>query len=126
MRLFQGVRTPTADILVLLAATTVALTGCGQDSGTDGAENNAIENVQVTLPPSIKASHPYRCEDNSVVTIDFLSDDVAINLRGDGTISQLKASAPGEAFTDGMHTVDGDGATIELTRPGKEPQTCKR
>src|SRR3546814_9951244 len=72
------------------------------------------------LPPSIQASHPCRCEDNSVVTIDFLSDDVTINLRSEGTLSQLKAPAPGEAFTDGKHTVDSDGTTIELTRSGKE------
>src|SRR3546814_15023741 len=77
------------------------------------------------LPPSIQASHPYRCEDNSVVTIDFLSDDVTINLRSEGTLSQLKAPAPGEAFTDGKHTVDSDGTTIKLTRPGKEPETIK-
>lgn len=125
MRLFHSPRISAAALLALLASTTLALTGCGQDSGTDSAENNATENVQVTLPPSIKASHPYRCEDNSVVTIDFLSDDVTINLRSEGTLSQLKAPAPGEAFTDGNHTVDGDGATIELTRPGKAPQTCK-
>src|SRR3546814_1467348 len=81
--------------------------------------------LPISLPPSIKASHPYRCEDNSVVTIDFLSDDVTINLRSEGALSQLKAPAPGEAFTDGRHTVDGDGTTIELTRPGKKPETCK-
>src|SRR3546814_15542657 len=84
MRLFHHPRISTAAILVLLASTTVTLTGCGQDTGTDGAENTTVENVQVTLPPSIKASHPYRCEDNSVVTIDFLSDDVTINLRSEG------------------------------------------
>ncbi|MDX3910690.1 MAG: hypothetical protein QHC67_12860 [Sphingobium sp.] len=125
MKVFQRPRNPTAALLVLLASTTVALTGCGQDAGTDGAENNATENVQVTLPPAIKASHPYRCEDNSIVTIDFLSDDVTINLRSEGTISQLKAPAPGEPFTDGKQMVAGDGTTIELTRPGKEPETCK-
>lgn len=125
MRLFQSPRISAAALLVLLASTTVALTGCGQDSGTNGAQNNATENVQVTLPPSIKASHTYRCADNSVVTIDFLSDDVTINLRSEGTISQLKSPAPGEPFTDGKYTVDGDGAAIELTRPGKEPETCK-
>ncbi|MCZ4344130.1 hypothetical protein O4H52_21195 [Sphingomonadaceae bacterium G21617-S1] len=125
MRLFHHPRISTTAILVLLASTTVTLTGCGQDTGTDGAENTTVENVQVTLPPSIKASHPYRCEDNSVVTIDFLSDDVTIYLRSEGTISQLKAPVPGEAFTDGKHTVAGDGAAIELTRPGKKPQTCK-
>src|SRR3546814_7227155 len=114
MRLFQSPRTPTAALVVLLASTTVTLTGCGQDAGNDGAENNTTENVQVMLPPSIQASHPYRCEDNSVVTIDFLSDDVTINLRSEGTLSQLKAPAPGEAFTDGKHTVRSEEHTSEL------------
>src|SRR3546814_3786203 len=94
MSLFQSPITPTAALVFLLASTTVTLTGCGQDAGNDGAENNTTENVQVMLPPSIQASHPYRCEDNSVVTIDFLSDDVTINLRSEGTLSQLKAPAP--------------------------------
>ncbi|WP_336963567.1 hypothetical protein [Sphingobium aquiterrae] len=125
MRLFHSPRTSAGALLALLASTTVALTGCGRDAGSNGAENDATENVQVPLPPSIKASHPYRCEDNSVVTIDFLSDNMTINLRREGTVSQLKSPAPGEAFTDGNYTVSGDGAAIELTRPGKEPQTCK-
>src|SRR3546814_17348833 len=87
--------------------------------------NNTIENVQVTLPPSIKASHPYRCGDNSAVTIDFLSDDVTINLRSEGPLSQLKAPAPGEAVTDGRHTGRGDGPTKELHRPAKKPGASK-
>src|SRR3546814_6604580 len=91
MRLFQSPRTPTAALVVLLASTTVTLTGCGQDAGNDGAENNTTENVQVMLPPSIQASHPYRCEDNSVVTIDFLSDDVTINLRSEEHTSELQS-----------------------------------
>ena len=125
MKPFPQPRVPIAALAILLTSATLALAGCGQDAAMMGAENSAIEDVQVTLPPSIKASHPYRCKDNSVVTIDFLSDDVTINLLSESTISQLKAPAPGEAFTDGKHTVDGDGPTIALTRPGKEPETCK-
>src|SRR3546814_12519156 len=84
MRLFQSPRTPTAALVVLLASTTVTLTGCGQDAGNEGAENNTTENVQVMLPPSIHASHPYRCEDNSVAPIEFPPNDVPINLRSEG------------------------------------------
>lgn len=124
MRLFHS-RTLTAALVVLLAFATLALASCGQGSGTNGTENTAMEDVQVMLPPSIKRSHSYRCRDNSLITIDFLSDDVTINLRSENTISRLKAPRPGEAFTDGRHVVDGDGANIELIRPGKEPQTCK-
>src|SRR3546814_11087257 len=81
MRLFQSPRTPTAALVVLLASTTVTLTGCGQDAGNDGAENNTTENVQVMLPPSIHASHPERCEDHNVDTCELLSDDVPITLK---------------------------------------------
>lgn len=125
MRLFHCPTLPAAPVVILLISASLALAGCGQASGTDGAENEVADNVQVTLPPAIKMSHVYRCEDNSVVTIDFLSDDVTINLRVEQTISQLKAPTPGEAFTDGKHTVDGDGTNIELSRPGKASLTCK-
>jgi len=103
----------------------VALAGCGQDAAMMGAENSATENVQVTLPPSIKASHPYRCKANSAGTIHCLQDGVTLPPRSASTISQLHATPPREASTDGKHTVDGDGPTIALTRPGKEPETCK-
>src|SRR3546814_8940189 len=88
MRPFHQPRAPIAALAILLTSTPLALSGCGQDPATAGLENNTIENVQVTLPPSIKASHPYRCEDNSVVTIDFLSDDLTINRRSKCALSQ--------------------------------------
>ena len=127
MRLFQDIGRSPAALVVLLASTTLALSGCEADSVTNDADNDAVENVPVQqpLPPSIKVSHTYRCDDNTVVTIDFLSDDLTVNLRSEGTVSQLKSPSPGEAFTDGEHTVQGEGATIELTRPGKEPAVCK-
>src|SRR3546814_17994390 len=83
MRPFHQPRAPIAALAILLTSTPLALSGCGQDPDTAGLENNTIENVQVTLPPSIKASHPYRCEDNSVVTIDLLSYDVKNNQRSE-------------------------------------------
>ena len=33
-----------------------------------------MNNVGVVLPPSIQASKAYRCKDNSLVYIDWLSD----------------------------------------------------
>src|SRR3546814_7890786 len=90
MRPFHQPRAPIAALAILLTSTPLALSGCGQDPDTAGLENNTIENVQVTLTPSIKASHPYRCEDNSVVTIDFISDDVTNNLsRSEEHTSEL-------------------------------------
>ena len=77
-------RTP----LLLALAATAALAGCGNKNdhtivvGPDGIEENnsaaAEENLaNVQLPPSISASKIYRCKDNSVIYVDWLSDGSA-------------------------------------------------
>jgi hypothetical protein len=119
---------PSPAILALLVLTTLALTGCGLGSGSASTDKSGTDNVQsarVILPPSIKVSHVYRCKDNSIISIDFLSDNVTATFRSGTVTSQLRASAPGEAFTDGTQTVIGGGAAITLTRPGKASQSCK-
>src|SRR3546814_13077868 len=97
MRPFHQPKAPIAALAILLTSTPLALAGCGPDPDTAGVENNTIANVQVTLPPSIKTSHPYRCGDNSVVTIACISEDVTINLRSEGALSHTTATAQGTA-----------------------------
>ncbi len=72
-------RTP----LLLALAATAALAGCNKESHTivaggppeDNAPEENLSNVQ--LPPSITASKIYRCKDNSVIYVDWLSDGTA-------------------------------------------------
>ena len=72
-------RTP----LMLALVATAALAGCNKEShtivaGPDGDDNTADVNLaDVKLPPSITASHIYRCKDNSVIYVDWLSDNTA-------------------------------------------------
>ena len=72
-------RTPL--MLALVAA--AALAGCNKENhtivaGPDGDDNTADVNLaDVKLPPSITASHIYRCKDNSVIYVDWLSDNTA-------------------------------------------------
>jgi hypothetical protein len=84
----------------------------------------------VELPPSIAASKIYRCKDNSVVYIDWLSDKKSANFRAEKAAApiQLKGAAEGEAMTaaDG-HSLTGtaEAPSVTLTRPGKGSQSCK-
>ncbi len=74
-------RTPL--LLALLA--TASLGACnndnshtivaGPDEGNTPAADENLANVQ--LPPSITASKIYRCKDNSVIYVDWLSDGTA-------------------------------------------------
>lgn len=75
--------TKTLTMLALVAA--AALAGCDQSDHTITAQGpydpqaNAANAsaAPVVLPPSIVASHTYRCKDNSLVYIDWLSDGSA-------------------------------------------------
>ena len=88
----------------------------------------------VELPPAIAASKTYRCKDNSVVRIDWLSDKTAY-VHGDGQAqTHVKPAVPAEgqpASTDlvaeGGYLVKGDAAasTISVAVPGKGAQSCK-
>ena len=73
-------RTP---LLIALAAA-AALAGCNKESHTivapgpdEGNDTNVAANGPVVLPPSITASKAYRCADNKIVYVDWMSDGSA-------------------------------------------------
>ena len=74
-------RTP---MLIMLAAA-AALAGCNKNNptivaGPSGDDVNATANAPVALPPVITASKVYRCDDNTVLYVNWLSDGSA-NVR---------------------------------------------
>lgn len=81
----------------------------------------------VELPPSVKESRQYRCKDNSLLFVDFMSDDKTANLRmkKDGSPTKLVAAEPGKPFTADGYSVEGSGKQITATLPGKGALSCK-
>ncbi|MFP5330048.1 MAG: hypothetical protein ACLGHC_07940 [Alphaproteobacteria bacterium] len=125
-------RTPL--LLSLVAA--AALAGCNQSDPVvvgpddDPANRAPAANGPVELPPSIAASKTYRCKDNSIVSVDWLSDGTTANLRGgEGEpVVQLKAPEAGKPLVaDGGYSLTGaaDAGSVTLARPGKGSQSCK-
>src|SRR5881394_2225036 len=76
-------RTP----LLIMFAAAAALAGCNKEDHTivggppGDNETNATANAPVALPPSIESSKIYRCADNKVVYVDWLSDNLSANIR---------------------------------------------
>ena len=105
-------RTLCSTLLVAAAA----LAGCNQSDGdTSANETQANVAAPVVLPPSIAASHAYRCKDNSLLYVDWYSDGTA----------RVKASR-GEAGTsvpaaDVPTVLKGDAQSGSITYGG---QTC--
>lgn len=127
----MNTRTP----LIIALAAAAALAGCNKEShtiggGPDAADANAAANAPVTLPPSVAATKTYRCADNRVVSIDWLSDNLSANIRaGDNaTPVQLTTAEAGKPMTaPGGYALSGsaDASSVRIAFPGHASQSCK-
>jgi hypothetical protein len=128
---FSMTRTP---LLIALAAA-AALAGCNKEShtivgGPDTGDNNAaVSKTPVALPPSVVSSKIYRCADNEVVYVDWLSDNKSANVRTDkgGSPTQVTAAEAGKPMTAaGGYSVEGtsSASSVKIAVPGHASQTC--
>lgn len=124
----------TAPLMAVAAAALLA--GCNQDNTivaggpdtSDPAAQALQANGPIALPPSVAASKTYRCADNSIVHVDWLSDGKSANVRTDkgGTVSVTAAEA-GQPMTGGTgYSVAGtaDAASAKIATGGAV-QSCK-
>jgi hypothetical protein len=128
------VMTRTSLLLTLAAA--AALAGCqkhtivSDPNKPDEVNTTAGDNANVQLPPSIIATKLYRCADNSVVTVDYLSDSKSANVRTGkdaATSTQVTTDTPGKPMTAaGGYSVEGSAtaSSAKIAVPGHPAQTC--
>lgn len=87
----------------------------------------ALKNAApIEAPPIIQASHAYRCADNSLVYVDFLSNNTA-NLRterGGIPVAVLTAPEGNPPYTGSGYSVSANAERISYTAPGKGTQNC--
>lgn len=122
-------RTP---LLITLAAA-AALAGCKPHTIGGNAGDNATDtaaNANVQLPPMSIATKLYRCADNSVVTVDYLSDGKSANVKAgkDGEPVHVGATEAGKPMTsaDGAYSVEGGptSSSAKIAVPDHPAQTC--
>ncbi len=119
-------------ITTLIAFAAVALAGCEQTTIEGGGAYDPMANQvansvgNVSLPPSIVGSHRYRCKDNSLVAIDWLSDGTTNSARvtpQGGTAVTLTQAAGAAEYTAEGATLTGDPQASDITFNGK---SCHR
>jgi hypothetical protein len=119
----------TRNTIVVSLVAAAALAGCNKENQTVTPDaNNVVATAPVVLPPSIAASKTYRCGDNSVVFVDWLSDNKTANVRTDptGSPTQVVAAEPGKALTGNGLSLTGTaaGSSVTVERAGHGTQTC--
>jgi len=120
--------------LILTAAcvaATLTLAACKNepevvDTSPD-PQAEALKNAPpVELPPAIAASRTYRCKDNSLVYIDFYTNNTArYRTEKGGTPTELTSTEAGKPYTAEGYSVSANAENITLTAPGKGTLTCK-
>ena len=128
-----GRKTPRMKTPTLLAAASVAallsLAACNSEpevvGGPADPQADVLKNApQVELPPSIVASRTYRCADNSLLFVDFFSNDTAnVRTSAEGERTRLTA-ANGGAYEAEGYSVSANSETIQYKAPNKSQQRC--
>lgn len=99
----------------------------GKQEGSNGANQANLVNA-AKMAPMIVAGHTYRCEDNTVIRVDYLAGDKqALLTTPDNKLPiRLMAEKTGAELTFGGYLVVGRGTAITLQRPGSARQHCER
>lgn len=131
--------TPAAPAIAAAIATLLTLAACQQKTpeevggpADDATAIAARNKAPVTLPPAIASSKTYRCKDNSVVYVNFLTDGLTANVRDkeeEPPAVTLVAPAPGEPFVGVLPAGDGfklsaNAPSVTYTSPDSGTQTC--
>ena len=118
-----------------IAAATIAallsLSACSNepevvDTNPDPMKDELAKAGPVEAPPMIQASRTYRCKDNSLVYIDFYTNNTAqFRTEKGGQATTLTAAEAGQPFTAEGYSVSANAPQIQLTAPGKGSLSCK-
>lgn len=80
----------------------------------------------VALPPSIQASRTYRCADNSLVYVDFYTNDTAqIRTSQGGQPTLLRAEGGNPPYRAEGFSVAANAGRTTIAVPGRGSQSCR-
>jgi len=126
----QGHITLAAAVL----AATLSLSACNTEpevvtKGPADPQADALAKAPpVQLPPAIAASRTYRCRDNSLVYVNFMTDGLTATVRDvqEGPpAATLKAPAQGEPFVAEGFELSGNGDRVTYKSPDAASQSCR-
>ena len=123
--------TPRAALSALPLAALLTLGACGGPETISANEHDPqAEALNAAAPVSnlrmIQASRTFRCKDNSLIYVDFYTDNTAAaRTDKNGAATPLAATDGKPPFTAEGWSVSDNAATVTISAPGKPSQSCK-
>jgi hypothetical protein len=119
--------------LAAVLAATIALAACNSKPAEPVVDNDPQSPnftapntaTPVVLPPAVKSSKLYRCDDGSVVKVGLFQGDKMANVAEEnGPPTMLNAAEAGKPLIAEGFELVVNGEKITLTRPGHAKQSC--
>jgi hypothetical protein len=116
--------------ILFAAAAILALSACNNDpivadGPADPQKAELAKAKPVELPPMVTASRTYRCKDNSLAFVDFMSNNTAVyRTKKEGEPTALTAANPGGPYTAEGYSVSANSENVQITAPGRGSQSC--
>jgi hypothetical protein len=98
------------------------------DTNPDPMKEELAKAAPVELPPAIKEAKSYRCKDNSLVHVTYLTDNVTAMVRDkqeEPPVATLKAPAAGQPFVSDGFSLTVNGNSITYNSPDAGTLSCK-
>ena len=122
--------------LISFAATAIAaciaVSACNSEPETVGPADNDPQKAELAkappkqLPPAILVSRTYRCQDNSLVYVDFFNNNTAQVRTSEGGTPTTLTSPDGTApYVAEGYSVAQNAERTSITVPGHGAQTCR-
>lgn len=113
-------------------AAALALSACNTEPETVGPVDNDPQKAALAkatpkqLPPSIQVSRVYRCADNSLVYVDFYTNQTAqVRTSEGGTPTMLTTPGGTAPYVAEGFSVAANAERTNIAVPGRNSQSCR-
>ena len=113
-------------------AGSLALAACNTEPETvtagpaDPQKDALAKATPKQLPPSIQVSRTYRCADNSLVYVDFYTNQTAqVRTEEGGTPTMLTTTGGTEPYVAEGFSVGANAERTTIAVPGRGSQSCR-
>ena len=106
----------------------LALAGCSEQPQKGPPTEQEIHAADSAVASRTPGRHPYRCDDNKTLLVDFKDQGLTVELRRDANAPAAVLPAPlqGLQYVGDAETATFSGNQIKIEAPGKRPVLCQK
>ncbi len=111
-----------------MGAALVILSGCSEQPRKGPPTEQEIHASDSGVPNGTPGRHPYRCDGNRALLIDFKDQGLTVELRSDARAAPIVLTAPAQGlqYVGDAQSATFSGNEIRIEAAGQRPVVCRK